>query len=248
MELKEYLDYLVEFLKEYRVKAHADGFIVGLSGGIDSAVVAALVKKAAKDDCLGLIMPCYSNPNDAIDAISVAKAINMEVKTISLNNAFDEEIKSIISSFEVDENKHSTVLAIANTKVRLRMTTLYMVGQMKNYLVVGTDNACEFYTGYFTKHGDGAYDILPMRYLVKSEVREAARILGIPEKVITKKPTAGIINGVDDEMEMGVSYDELDAYLLGKKIDDKSIEIIENLHRKSEHKRHFAATPKEFIR
>ncbi len=249
MELEEYLDYLKTFLKDYMNKAHASGYIIGLSGGIDSAVCAYLMKEAVgKDHCYGLILPCFSNPDDENDAKIVAQGAGIDYSVISLNKTYVEIKQSIISSFKVDNTTKSYELALANTKVRLRMTTIYAVGQMKNLLVVGTDNLPETYTGYFTKHGDGAADILPLRYLTKGEVRRAARILGIDERIVQRRPSAGLIEGVYDELEMGVTYEELDTYLLGGKIADKQVETIERLHRNSEHKRNPAVTPKEYIR
>jgi NAD+ synthase len=248
MELKKYLDEIVTFLKEYKEQAHADGYILGVSGGIDSAVCAFLIKKACGDNCLGLILPCYSQEEDAFDAALVCQAANLDFKTVSLNETYDEIYKSIISSFKVENSSSKVEMALANTKVRLRMTTLYAVGQMKNYLVVGTDNMGEHYTGYFTKHGDGACDVLPLVQLTKGEVFEAGRILGVPERVLNRRPTAGLIANTYDEDELGVSYPELDAFLLGNPIDPKKEERIAILHRNSEHKRKPAATPKEFKR
>lgn len=243
MKLEEYVDYLVEFLKEKKEETGANGFVVGLSGGIDSALVAALIKKACPDDCCAIIIPIHSDKKDLSDALEVAESLHIPFEIVDLSASYD-----MIASAIGEKNKEYNSLAYANTKVRLRMTTLYAVAQLKGYLVVGTDNACEYYTGYFTKHGDGAYDILPTRYLVKEEVRKAARYLGISEKIINKTPTAGLINGVTDELEMGVKYDELDAYLLGKEISESSKKRIEHLHKVSEHKRNLAIMPKEFER
>jgi len=248
MELAKYLDEIVEFLKEYKEKAHADGYILGVSGGIDSAVCAFLIKKACGDNCLGLILPCHSDASDALDAALVCQAAKLDYKTISLNETYDVIHQSIISNFQVNKSPKNMEMALANTKVRLRMTTIYALGQMKNYLVVGTDNWDEHYTGYFTKHGDGACDVLPLVYLTKGEVYEAARILGVPQKIIDRKPTAGLIANTYDEDELGVSYKELDAFLLGEHLDPKKEERIAILHRNSEHKRNPAATPKPYKR
>ena len=244
MKLENYLDEIVAFLKDYKEKAHADGYILGVSGGIDSALCAFLIKKACPDNCLGLILPCYSNPQDEIDALKVCKAANLDFKTISLNETFDSIKKSIISSFGVENSK----LALANTKARLRMSTLYAVGQMHNYLVVGTDNLNERYAGYFTKHGDGACDVMPIAYLTKGEVKEAARLLGVPKEIIDKRPTAGLIADSYDEDELGITYADFDKFLLGQKIAEAKEEHLQDLHRKSEHKRLPAATPKPYNR
>ncbi|MGI6377670.1 NAD(+) synthase [bacterium] len=245
MELKEYLDYLVDFLKDYLKKANADGYVLGVSGGVDSAVCAQLIKRACGDNCLGLILPCYSEPTDTEDAILACKAANLEFKTISLNDNFDIFKKLLISSFKVENNSNS-LMTFANLKARLRMLTLYATAQLKRYLVIGTDNLAEYYVGYFTKHGDGACDILPLVRLTKTEVTEAARILGVPEKIINKRPTAGLIESSYDELELGFSYKDLDAFLRKQEIDPRIRAKIEQMHKNSAHKRALAPRPKPF--
>lgn len=128
------------------------------------------------------------------------------------------------------------------------MTILYAYAQKMSGLVVGTDNLDERYTGYFTKHGDGAADIMPIVYLTKGEVVQACKLYGISNRLAERVPTAGLFEGQTDETEMGVKYADLDKYLLGEKIDEKSVQRIEHLHRISEHKRVPTPTPKEFIR
>jgi NAD+ synthase len=243
MELKEYLDYLVIWLQDVLKETKAKGFIVGLSGGIDSALVAALIKRAS-DNVLGVIMPCHSNPADKEDAILVAEAVKIPYTEVNLAATYDTLMKEILKGKEIAADDKAGVLAANNTKVRLRMTTLYALGQMNGYLVVGTDNLAEWYTGYFTKYGDGGVDLVPIVHLTKGQVREASRMLGIPEKIVNRVPTAGLYSGQTDETEMGVTYDELDAYLLGGKIDDNKVKQIEHLHRISEHKRNLALKPK----
>jgi len=238
MTIKEYKDYLVDFLSKYIEDNNIKGFIFGVSGGVDSAVVAGLLKDTHKP-VLGLIMPIESISTDAEDAIKVCQKFEIDYKIINLSKAF-LEIKNNVTL--------SNDLAIANIKPRLRMTTLYALGQEYGYIVVGTDNACEYYTGYFTKFGDGAYDIMPLRFLVKSEVYEMAKILGVPESVINKKPSAGLIEGVTDESEMGLSYKDLDSYLLGKQVNQDVAKKIERLHARSNHKRNLAVLPKEYKR
>ena len=238
MNIKEYKDYLVKFLKDYAINNHISGYILGVSGGVDSAVVAGLLKETELPT-LCLIMPIESNPLDTEDAISVCKEFNLSYEIVDLTSTYLELRKKITLT-----NK----LAIANIKPRLRMTTLYAKGQENGYLVVGTDNACEYYTGYFPKFGDGAYDILPLRYLVKSEVYEMAKILNVPATIINKQPTAGLMDGQTDESEMGISYKDLDNYLLGNKIDQNVVDKIETFHKKSNHKRMFAVLPEEIKR
>ena len=137
---------------------------------------------------------------------------------------------------------------LSNLKVRIRMTILYAYAQKVGGLVIGTDNADERYTGYFTKYGDGGVDLLPIVHLVKSEVVEACKLYGVSDRLAERTPSAGLFEGQTDETEMGVKYSDLDRYLLGGEIDEASKARIEHLHRISEHKRVPIPTPKEFNR
>lgn len=237
MKLNEYLDYLVKWLQKEVKKAGANGLIVGVSGGIDSAVVANLIKKAFPTESLGVMIPCNSPEFDMVCGIDVIKNADIEFLTVDITSTFNELSKNLGVN-----NK----LALANTKARLRMTTLYALAQEKGYLVVGTDNACEWHTGYFTKYGDGGVDLVPLKHLLKSEVKEVAKILGVPQKVIDREPTASLIDGQTDEKEMQVTYKELDAYLRGEKVSDKARERIEYLHNVSAHKRKIAPGPRVY--
>lgn len=246
MKLYEYIDYLATWLNEVNKEAKTDGYILGLSGGIDSSCVAGLLKKG-NINALGVIMPCHSNDEDAHDAILLAEALDFPFITIDLSSTYDELVKKMKEQDEVIKTKDNT-LALHNIKVRLRMVTLYALGQARNFLVCGTDNLAEWYTGYFTKFGDGGVDLVPLVHLTKGEVKEAAKYLGVPESIINKTPTAGLYTGQTDEGEMGVTYEELDQYLLGKPIDKVKEAIIERLHKVSEHKRNLAIKPKDYIR
>ncbi|ATG97328.1 NAD(+) synthase [Mesoplasma lactucae] len=244
MELKEYLDYLVKFIRQTVKDAHCDGVVVGISGGIDSAVVAMLAKKAFPDNSLTIWMPCDSSKEDYDCANQLIKAGDLNTLTIDLKATFE----AMLNTFK-QQNFELSKLATANIKARLRMTTLYATAQTKNYLVLGTDNADEWYIGYFTKFGDGGVDAVPLIHLLKSEVREAAKMLGVPEDIITRKPTAGLWENQTDESEIGYSYDQIDNYLKTKHSDDaKLVERIETLHKNSEHKRHPAIQPLQFER
>lgn len=213
--------------------AGAKGAIIGLSGGIDSAVTAVLAKKAFEDNTLGIILPCYSNDDDKEDAKLLAEKFNINYKNINLDNVYDEFLKTIDQN---KDSKKSSNMALANIKPRLRMTTLYYYASLNNYLVIGTDNWSELKVGYFTKYGDGGVDLSPLGRLVKSEVRELAKYLGIPEKIINKKPSAGLWEGQTDENEMGVSYEELDHYILTGEAKEEVRERIDELARKNSHK------------
>lgn len=228
----------VEWLKKTVGDAGAKGIVLGLSGGIDSAVVAALCKRAFPDSTLGIIMPCYSNPQDVEHAELVQKALKLETKTVVLDDAFDN-MKRLVGAKESDPK-----LAIANMKPRLRMITLYYFAGVHNYIVAGTGNRSEFTVGYSTKYGDGGVDIQPIASFVKSEVRELAAHLDIPEIIITKPPTAGLWENQTDEHEMGMTYEELDNYILTGNAKDHIKEKVDRMYERSEHKRR---TPLIFV-
>jgi len=245
MELKDYIDVTIQFLKEYKEKhPFVKGYVLGLSGGVDSSLVSVLTQKAVgNENMMNLILPIESNPADVEDALYLCKEMNLPYKIIDCTKAYLELKKSI----EGDELSLD-ISTLGNLKARIRMSTLYAYAQKMGYLVVGTDNADERYTGYFTKYGDGGVDILPIAHLLKREVVEASKILGIPDRLADRVPTAGLFEGQTDEREMGVLYKDLDDYLLGKDISHEAKVKIEKLHATSEHKRIAIPTPKEFNR
>lgn len=185
---------------------------MGLSGGIDSCVAAALAKRAVgKSRLLALILPIHSHKHDARDAIAFAKKLSIRHKVIDLSKIYD-----ILINILPQADKTSRL----NLKPRLRMLVLYYFANKLDYLVCGTSNKSELSVGYFTKYGDGAADILPLGGLFKKEVYDLARALGIPDGIIEKAPTAGLWPGQTDEAEMGITYAELDEILaahLGKR-------------------------------
>ena len=244
MKLEEYLLVVEKFLKDYLENTHQDGYVLGLSGGVDSSLVAALAKNAVgKDKLMCLMMPIDSHPSDLEDAIKVAKALDLRYIVMDGSKSFHATVDEFAKQ-GVTLDK----MSLSNLKVRIRMTMLYAYGQTHRSLVLGTDNMDERYTGYFTKYGDGAADILPIVYLTKGEVVEAAKIKGVPVALAERTPTAGLFEGQTDEKEMGVLYKDLDEFLLGKEIDPKAKERIEYLHRISEHKRAPIPTPVEYKR
>jgi len=184
--------------------AGAKGAVVGLSGGIDSAVTAALCRKALGDSVLCVIMPCESCRRDEEDAQLVAASLDVGVVTVCLDEPYAALVRVL---------PDATPMAKANLKPRLRMATLYAYANSLGYMVVGTGNATELAVGYFTKHGDGGVDLLPLGNLNKTQVRELARELGVPRRVIDKPPSAGLWEGQTDEEELGVGYVELDGIL-----------------------------------
>jgi NAD+ synthase len=203
-EMKDMEKKIVAWLKMKMKEAGANGLVCGISGGVDSAVAGALIKKAAGKNHLCLIMPCHSVEADEADARLVARELGLKADKIDLTGVYGAFIKILPKA----DN-----LARANLKPRLRMTTLYYFANKLNYLVVGTGNKSESLLGYFTKFGDGGVDLLPLGDLLKKDVRKLARHLGVPQRIIDKPPSAGLWRGQTDEGEMGITYAELDCVL-----------------------------------
>lgn len=223
--------FIERWLRERAAEAGAVGIAVGLSGGIDSAVVAALARRAFGQDMAALVMPCHSDPSDEADARLVADALDIPCERLDLTAAYDA-LASELRKIGVLQGP-----ALSNLKARLRMASLYAVAQARSLLVCGTSNRAEIATGYFTKFGDSAADLLPLGDLLKGEVRAVAAHLGVPERIIRKAPTAGFWAGQTDEGEMGLTYDELDRYLATGDAEPEVRERIEARRRNSEHKR-----------
>ncbi|MEA2088164.1 MAG: NAD(+) synthase [Candidatus Caldatribacteriota bacterium] len=231
---------LCVWMEDKVTEAKAQGIVFGLSGGLDSAVVAALSIRIFPQNTLAIIIPCHSLQADIDDALGFVDKFNIPYKIIDVSKVYD----SFIHLLNDEEKEGSFKLAEANIKPRLRMTTLYYFANKLNYLVVGTGNKSELMIGYFTKYGDGGADILPLGNLVKSQVRELAEYLGIPKKIINKPPSAGLWEGQTDEKEIGISYEQLDKYLKIGKLNNKIIEKkIQDKITKSAHKRTTPAKP-----
>jgi len=230
---------IIDWLKEQAENANGKGLLVGVSGGLDSAVVANLIKRAFPEESLGVIMPVKSNPKDIEDAQKVVDKCRINHMTVDLTNSHDLLYGEIQTQIKERQEWHEEMdqIADANLRARLRMSTLYTIAANYRYLVVGTDNAPEWHTGYFTKYGDGGVDLQPIIDLTKQEVREMAAYLQVPDEVITKQPSADLWAGQTDEAEMGTTYDRIDAYIKGEPIPEKDRLIIEKMHRQTEHKR-----------
>ncbi|MDH7577988.1 MAG: NAD(+) synthase [Bacillota bacterium] len=233
---------LVDWLRQRGEEAKTTGVVFGLSGGIDSAVAGALCKRAYPDSSLGLILPCHSIPQDVQDAELVAKTFQLETKTIKLDQIYDS-LKAKLDVPPDEARAGFCRMALANLKPRLRMLVLYYYANINNYLVVGTGNRSELTVGYFTKYGDGAADLLPLGNLVKGQVKALAAYLGVPEKIISKPPSAGLWENQTDEGEMGISYNQLDRYLLEGEVPPEIKEKIEEMRNRSEHKRRMPPVP-----
>lgn len=236
---------MAAWLRQQVSTAGVRGIVLGLSGGIDSAVVARVAQMAMADMVLGVIMPALSDPQDEADARLVASHFGIATTMVDLAGPYgallDEASRSLaaLPASAAPVSEAANRLALANVKPRLRMTTLYFVANRLNYLVAGTGNRSEIAIGYYTKYGDGGVDVLPLAMLVKSQVRALARDIGVPDRIIDKAPSAGLWLGQTDEGEMGFSYAELEQYLNGgpDAVAPATVLRIERLARASDHKR-----------
>ncbi len=225
---------LVSWIKDKVLAAGCQGVVLGLSGGLDSSVLAVLCHRAFPQNTLGVIMPCRSSQEDMEHAQAVVGQFSIPTRTVVLDSIFDALLQTL------PDNKADPALsqlAQANLKARLRMVTLYYIANQLKCMVAGASNRSELTVGYFTKYGDGGVDILPLGNLVKGEVRELARFLGIPQAIIDKPPSAGLWEGQTDEGEMGFSYEALDRYLLNGDASDELKSKIEAMIAASDHKR-----------
>lgn len=206
------------------------GFVLGMSGGLDSSVCAALIRQASRNS-LGLILPVQSDVKDLDDAARVAEEFDVPTEYVDLTSLYEHLIRLVPGKDRA---------ARGNVKARLRMIVLYYYANLKHYLVCGTGNKTELTLGYFTKYGDGACDILPLGDLYKFEVREVARQLGVPEMVINKVPSAGLWHGQTDEDEIGFAYDDIDRTLqeiASGKPEGRCGETLQNMIDRNLHKR-----------
>ncbi len=237
------IEIIENFLSEQIEKKKGKGVILGLSGGIDSAVLAYICKRKLQDKTLALIMPDTSitPKSETEDALKMIALTGIEYKLI--------DIKPIINEYSMylEPNEKSK----GNLRARVRTNILYYYANAKNYLVLGSSDKSEYMIGYFTKFGDGASDITPIISLYKLQVREIAKYLKVPENVIAKKSSPHLWKDHQAEEELGISYEELDSilYCLFEKklsmdetekttqIDKAVIEKIHQLHINSEHKR-----------
>jgi NAD+ synthase len=229
-------DQIANWLRERLAEAGADGFVFGLSGGVDSAAAAALaVRAVGPERTLAVLMPCHSQAEDTRLGRLVAETFRIPVIAVDLSAAHDVLMTALPPS------KHC--LAPANVRPRLRMVALYYLAQSRNYLVLGSGNRTEIAVGYFTKYGDGGVDLLPLGDLYKTQVWELARELGVPQVVVGRPPSAGLWPGQTDEGEMGITYRDLDRVLAAIEAGDTSgiqpatLQKVQGMIACSEHKR-----------
>ena len=230
-DIEKEVQNIEKWILEYVENAHADGVVVGNSGGKDSATVIALATKAlGKERVMTVAMPCNSIKTDIEDAKLVSNKFDVPLIEIDLTNTFNTLEK------EIDKNIKPVAEAKINTKPRLRMTTLYYIAQSLNYLVIGTGNKCEAVVGYTTKWGDNAHDFNPIAEFTVEEVLQIGEYLGVPEKIIKKAPNDGL-GGLTDEEKLGVTYKQIAEYIETGKTDEKALEIIKKKEKLAKHKR-----------
>ena len=240
-DAKKEVNRIITFVREYYKENNLGGAVLGISGGKDSAVVAALMVKAlGSENVVGLTLPCHSKDSDRSDAHLISDYYGFKMYNIDLTNVFDtfkNEIYNNIGEFSDKELENSDI----NLKPRLRMASLYYMSALlsaisgKTYLVAGTSNKCELFVGYFTKGGDSVSDIAPIAEYTVSEVIAIGEELGIPHEVLHKTPSDGLSN-LSDEDKLGVTYKDIETVIRGGSISTQAKEKIKKLHDGSRHK------------
>ena len=227
---------IVSWISDYLKNNNLTSLVIGVSGGIDSAVTSTLSAMTGYDTKL-LIMPIHQNKDETKRGLNHCNFLKNRYKNVDIIISDLTDIyEGIIKKIPI---KYHNKLSLANTKARLRMSTLYMVSGGANGVVVGTGNKVEdFGVGFFTKYGDGGVDISPIADLMKSEVYEIAKKLNINKEIIDAPPTDGLWDdGRTDQDQLGVSYDDLEWAMHNYKtenLDEKSLSILRiyNKHRK----------------
>ena len=219
LNLKDIHNELVEFLRENFKKAGFSKAVLGLSGGIDSALVAYLLRDAlGKENVLAIMMPYKSsNPDSLNHAKLVVEDLKISAKTIEITDMIDAYFKN---------EKEASSLRMGNKMARERMSILFDYSSKENALVVGTSNKTEIYLGYSTQFGDSACALNPIGDLYKTNIWDLSRYLKIPNELIEKKPSADLWEGQTDEQEMGLTYKEADQVLYRMLEENKTVEEI----------------------
>ena len=231
---------IINYIREYYKKNNLGGCILGISGGKDSAVVAAIMcASIGAENVLGVTLPCHSKNQDKTDALLVSKAFGFELVDLDLTDAF-EAIKdkvNLLGEFTEEETLNSDI----NLKPRLRMSAVYYLAALKTalthktYIVAGTSNKSELFVGYFTKGGDSVHDIGVLTDFTVDEVIKIGEYLKVPEKVLYKAPSDGLSNKNDEE-KLGVTYKDIEKFMNGEELPKDVSEKIERLHNNAAHK------------
>ena len=251
-DAEKVLSEILNFIKDVIFKAHASGVVVGLSGGVDSSLTAALcVRALGRDRVLGILMPTSFTPKQDIeDAYELAKMLEIRTRRVDI----DEICRAFIKAIGVSEDDPEMKMTLANLRARIRMVILYFYANAYNMLVAGTGDLSEFLIGFFTKYGDGAADFFPIAHLYKTQVRKLAEYLGIPKRVAYKPSSPQLYPGHKLLDEVPIDYDRLDPVLVGlfeygwplDKISEKTkvpLEIITDIKSRYEKTRHKRESP-----
>ena len=230
---------IINFIRKYYKENNLKGAVIGISGGKDSGVVAGLFSKAiGPENIIGVTMPCESKAQDREDAKLVAEKFGFELVNVDLTDTYHTYKNEI---YKICDDEEKMVDANINLKPKLRMSTLYYLAAMYSkikggtYIVPGTGNKSELFVGYFTKGGDSVSDISVLGDLTVSEVIKVGEVVGVPEKVLYKKPSDGL-SDKSDEDKLGVTYDAIEKYINGIKQDEEVEEKIKKLHNDNKHK------------
>lgn len=241
--VSQYVDKIAEWISLKVKSANRQGVVLGMSGGIDCSVVACLCAHAHVDTQL-VLMPYGKDMENTLSfqhAMELIEKFDFKYSVFDIQPAADAIAMNSNDMF-VGVSEQSRALSLANIRPRVRMTYLYQLAQLGSRFVIGTSNLAERTVGYFTKWGDGASDLNPLGMLSKQEVYTLARYLGVPDSIILKKPSAGLWVGQTDEDELGMTYDQIDSFILKGTSGDSNIdEQIRHRIKISAHK--FASIP-----
>ncbi|MDJ1371810.1 ammonia-dependent NAD(+) synthetase [Gulosibacter molinativorax] len=236
----------VDFMKDYLCNAHAKGFVLGVSGGQDSTLAGRLAQLAVEElraegyeaRFFAVRLP-FGVQQDEADA-------QLALQFIQPDESVTVDIKPAVTGLDAGTNIEFSDYNRGNVKARMRMVAQYAIAGEHGLMVIGTDHAAEAVTGFYTKFGDGACDLTPLAGLNKGQGRQILQELAAPEQLYLKVPTADLLDGVPgrpDEVELGVTYEEIDTYLTGDTVSDEAASKIEGYYRRTQHKRELPVTP-----
>ena len=213
IDFEEETERILEFIRRVVENSGASGVVLGLSGGVDSSLTAVLcVKALGRERVLGVLMPTNFTPREDIeDALELAETLGIRVETVNI----DEISEAFFKCLKVDRSDPKARIPMANIRARIRMIILYYYANLRNYLVAGTRDRSESLIGYFTKYGDGGVDFMPICHLYKTQVRELARHLGVPERIAYKPSSPQLYPGHRATDEIPIDYGKLDLILAG---------------------------------
>jgi len=213
INFEEETERILEFIRRVVENSGASGVVLGLSGGVDSSLTAVLcVKALGREKVLGVLMPTNFTPREDIeDALELAETFGIRVETVNI----DEISEAFFKCLKVDRSDPKARIPMANIRARIRMIILYYYANLRNYLVAGTGDRSESLIGYFTKYGDGGVDFMPICHLYKTQVRELARHLGVPERIAYKPSSPQLYPGHKATDEIPIDYGKLDLILAG---------------------------------